>query len=160
MSGYLYFPNNIKDIDDHIQPYMISYKIFFQLMMTVFKENLNLQLPLLFYNSIRFAFETAFILGQIAELCQRLVTNLSPSLSLENFKTILYDFKKSGLVVLLERSQFVPVKVKDEPFRNGERYEDKAQCLLSPLQRKIGKVFLQKRFAWGNKRFWANIWGD
>ena len=23
----------------------------------------------------------------------------------------------------------------------------------------IGKDFLQKRFAWGNKRFWANIWG-
>ena len=35
MSGYLYFPNNLKD-------HMISCKIFFQLMVTVSKENLNL----------------------------------------------------------------------------------------------------------------------
>ena len=42
MSGYLYFPNNLKDIKDRIQADMISYKIFFQLMVTIFKENLNL----------------------------------------------------------------------------------------------------------------------
>ena len=35
-------------------------------MVTVFKENLNLQLPLVFYSSIRFVFETAFISEQIA----------------------------------------------------------------------------------------------
>ena len=29
MSGYLYFPNNLKDIKDHIQADMISCKIFF-----------------------------------------------------------------------------------------------------------------------------------
>ena len=40
MSGYLYFPNNLKYTKD--QTYMISCKIFFQLMVTVFKENLNL----------------------------------------------------------------------------------------------------------------------
>ena len=42
MSGYSYFPNNLKDIKDHIKAYMISCKIFFQLMVTVFKENQNL----------------------------------------------------------------------------------------------------------------------
>ena len=67
MSDYLYFPNNLKDIKDHIQADMISCKIFFQLMVTVFKEKLNLQLPLIFYSSIRFVFETAFISEQIAE---------------------------------------------------------------------------------------------
>ena len=67
MSGYLYFPNNLKDIKDHIQADMISCKIFFQLMVTVFKEKLNLQLPLIFYGSVRFLFETAFISEQIAE---------------------------------------------------------------------------------------------
>ena len=36
-------------------------------MVTVFKEKLNLQLPLIFYNSIRLEFETAFILELIAE---------------------------------------------------------------------------------------------
>ena len=42
VSDYLYFPNNLKDIKDHIWAYRISLKIFFQLMVTVFKENLNL----------------------------------------------------------------------------------------------------------------------
>ena len=67
MSGYLYFPNNLKDIKDHIQADMISCKIFFQLMVTVFKEKLNLQLPLIFYSSIRFVFEITFVSEQIAE---------------------------------------------------------------------------------------------
>ena len=67
MSGYLYFPNNFKDIKDHIQADMISCKIFFQLMVTVFREKLNLQLLLIFYSSIRFVFETTSISDQIAE---------------------------------------------------------------------------------------------
>ena len=67
MSGYLYFSNNLKDIKDHIQADMVSCKIFFQIMVTVFKEKLNLQLPLIFYSSIRFVFETVFISEQIAE---------------------------------------------------------------------------------------------
>ena len=66
LNVYLYFPNNSKDIKDHIQADMISCKIFFQLMVTVFKEKLNLQLPLIFYSSIRFVFETEFIPEQIA----------------------------------------------------------------------------------------------
>ena len=35
-------------------------------MVTIFKEKLNLLLPLILYSSIRFAFETAFISEQIA----------------------------------------------------------------------------------------------
>ena len=46
---------------------MVSYKKFFQLMVTVFKENLNLQLPHIFYSGIRFVFETVFISEQIAD---------------------------------------------------------------------------------------------
>ena len=38
MSDYLYFPNNLKDVKDYIQAAMISCKIFFELMVTVFKE--------------------------------------------------------------------------------------------------------------------------
>ena len=38
MSDYLYFPNNLKDVKDYIQADMISCKIFFELMVTVFKE--------------------------------------------------------------------------------------------------------------------------
>ena len=36
-------------------------------MVTVFRENLNLYLSLIFYSSIRFVFETVFISEQIAE---------------------------------------------------------------------------------------------
>ena len=46
---------------------MIIYIIIFQLMVKVFKEKLNLKLPLIFYSGIRFDFETVFILEQIAE---------------------------------------------------------------------------------------------
>ena len=46
---------------------MISCKIFFQLIVTIFKENLNLSLPLILYSSIRFVFETVFISEQIVE---------------------------------------------------------------------------------------------
>ena len=46
---------------------MISYKIFFQLIVVIFKKNLNLQLTLIFYSSFRLALETAFISEQTAE---------------------------------------------------------------------------------------------
>ena len=46
---------------------MRSCKIFLQLMVPVIKENLNLQLPLIFYSSITFVFKTIFISEQIAE---------------------------------------------------------------------------------------------
>ena len=42
MSDYLYFPNSLKDIKDYIQADMKGCKVFFQLMVTVFKEILNL----------------------------------------------------------------------------------------------------------------------
>ena len=67
MSGYLYFPNSLKDIKDHIQADIISCKTSFQLMVTVFKDKLNLQLPLILYSSIRFVFESVFIPELIAE---------------------------------------------------------------------------------------------
>ena len=52
---------------DHIWAYMTSCKIFFQLMVIVFTENLNLQLPLAFYSSTMFVFDTVFISEQIVE---------------------------------------------------------------------------------------------
>ena len=36
-------------------------------MVTVFKGNLNIMLPLIFYSSIRFVFQTVFTLEKIAE---------------------------------------------------------------------------------------------
>ena len=42
MWSYLYFLNNLKNIKDYIQADMISCKIFFQLMVTVFREKTTL----------------------------------------------------------------------------------------------------------------------
>ena len=52
-------------------------------MLTVFKVNLNLQLLLIFYNSIRFVFETVFIsdefqensFGALLEISDKFITN-------------------------------------------------------------------------------------
>ena len=74
MRGYLYFPNNSR----HKRPYVGLYdnlqnrfQIFQRkpklLMVTIFKENLNLQLLRIFYSSVIFISETEFILKQIAE---------------------------------------------------------------------------------------------
>ena len=46
---------------------MVISRIFLQLMVTVFKENLNLRLPLIFYSSVRFIFITVFISEQNAK---------------------------------------------------------------------------------------------
>ena len=43
MSDYLYFPNNLKDINDHILDYIVSCKIVLQSKVTtISKENMNL----------------------------------------------------------------------------------------------------------------------
>ena len=41
MSGYLHFPNSLKDTKDHIQAYIRSFKNLIQLMVSVIKGNLN-----------------------------------------------------------------------------------------------------------------------
>ena len=95
MNGYLYFPNNFKD---HIFAYMISSKIFSQLMVTHFKENLNLQLPLTFYSSITFSFETRFISEQIVENRFGALLEIS-----DKFLTKLNVFRYILLQFLLKR---------------------------------------------------------
>ena len=176
MNGYLYFPNNLKDIKDHIQAYMISCKIFFQLMVTVFKEKLNLQLPLIFYSSIRFVFETAFISEQIAknrfgallEISDKFIVkfNVFGNMILHfRLKTVWEISKPYCTTLKTAASQFclkghsLSYKSQGWAFRNEKSFEDKAQCLLSPLQ-SMGELFSLKSFAWGNKLFWANLLGD
>ena len=79
-------------------------------MVTVFKENLNLELPLIFYISIWwFVFERGFVseplaenrLGSLLEIIDRFITNLNvfshdfaihAKNSSGSFITILYDF--------------------------------------------------------------------
>ena len=46
---------------------MLSCKIFFQLMVTAFKANLNLQLPFTFFRGVMLVFETVFISENIVE---------------------------------------------------------------------------------------------
>ena len=79
-------------------------------MVTVFKEDLNLELPITFYRSIRwFVFERGFVseplaenrLGSLLEIIDKFITNLNAfshdfaihaKNSLGSFITILYDF--------------------------------------------------------------------
>ena len=134
---------------------MINCKLFSQLMVTVIKENLNLQLTLLFCSSITFVIEIVFISEQVTEYRFRALLQISDKFitilnvfscmilqfrftSLDNFVTILHESEeRSGQVILLNRPQFLPQKFiclrkTDETFQNGKRYEDKAQCLLTP----------------------------
>ena len=147
-------------------------------MIQVFKENLNLQLPLIFYGSIKFVFETIFISGQIVEnrfgailgigdkfitdfnVFSYIVLQFSLGLnSLENSKTISYDFKNSSSVVLLERSQFVLQKLGMKLLEMGK--DMKIQHSVSSPPYKVQRnFFCKKDLCLGNKRFRKNLWGD
>ena len=154
MSGYLQFFNNLKDIKDLIQADMISCKIFFQLMVTVFKEKLNLQLPLIFYSSIRFVLETAFISEQVAEnrcgtlleISDKFITkfNIFSYLILQfRLKTVWEIHCMTLKIVAMQfclKGHSLCHKSQGLTFRNGKRFEDKAQCLLSPLE-SMGELF-------------------
>ena len=178
MSGYLYFPNNFKDIKDHIQADMISCKIFFQLMVTVFKENLNLQLLLIFYSSIRFVLKQYLFQNKLKrtgldrtglELCYRLMTNLSPSLmfltiwfcslGLKQFQNHTYDLKISGQVVLVERSQFVPQNLRIKLLKMGKDMKIK-YSVSSPLpSTKYGGSFFAKKLCMAEQTFLGKFIG-
>ena len=67
MSGHLYFPNNLKDIEDHMGVYDKLQNLF-PISGNRFQRKHKLKLPLIFYSSVmRFVFETVFISEQIVE---------------------------------------------------------------------------------------------
>ena len=76
---------------------------------------------------------------------------------MENFKTILYDFK-NWLGSFDWKVIVFTTKVRNETFRNGKRYEDKAYCLLSPLQ-SMGKLFFVKKALHEGTNFLGQIYG-
>ena len=53
-------------------------------MVTVFKENLNSYIALIFYSRISFVFETAFISEQIAEIMFGALLEISDKCIVEN----------------------------------------------------------------------------
>ena len=67
MSSYLYFLNNLRDIKDNIDTYIISCKLFFQENVTVSSKNINLYLFLSFCSGIMFVTETVLISEQITD---------------------------------------------------------------------------------------------
>ena len=129
-------------------------------MVTVFKENLNLQLPLIFYSSIRFVFETAFISEQIAEnrsgalleISDKFITkfNIFSYMILQfRLKTVWKISKPQCMTLKIVARQFcleghsLYHKSQGSTFRNAKRFEDKAQCLLSP-DKVWGNFFIKK----------------
>ena len=139
---------------------MISCKIFLPLIVTVFKVKLNLQLLLIFYSSIRSVLETTFISEQIAknrfgallEISDKFITKFNSN----SLESLLYNFKKSGYVVLLERSQFVPQKL--ELLGMGKDLKIK-HSVSSPTY-KVCDNFFHKKALLGGTNFWANVWGN
>ena len=143
-------------------------------MVTVFKENLNLQLSLVLYSSIMFVFETVFIseqtvenrFGTLLEIRDKFITKLNVfscmilqfrlKTVLENFIIILYDFKNRGQVVLLERPQFVPQNLEMKLLEMGK--DMKLKDSVSNIPRKCGGTFFLKKLCRGNNLFWINLW--
>ena len=72
---------------------MISCKIFFQLMVTVFREKLKLLLLLIFYGSIRFVFLTVFISKQIAENRFEALLEISDKFIVFSYMILQFRFK-------------------------------------------------------------------
>ena len=176
MSGYFYyFPNNLKDIKDHIQAAMISCKNFFRLMVTVFKRKLNLQLPLKLYSSIRFVFETAFISEQIAENKFGALLEISDKfiIKFNVFSCMILQFRLKTVWKISKlycmtlktgtrrqfslKSQSFYHNSYGRTFRNGKRYEDKTQCLLPPA--KYVETFFIKKFCMGEQTFLGKFLG-
>ena len=50
-------------------------------------------------------------------------------------------------------------KVKDELLEMGKDLKIE-QCVSSSPLESMGELFSKKGFAWGNKSFWINLWGD
>ena len=130
-------------------------------MVTVSKESLNLQLPLIVYSSIRFVFETVFISEQIAEnrfgalleISDKFITefNVFSYMVLQFRLKIVWkisepyslNLKKSGLVVLLERSQFVPQMLGIKLLGMGKDMEMQ-HSVSSPPYKVQGNFFCKK----------------
>ena len=72
---------------------MISCKIYFQLMVTVFKESLNLYLLLIFCSSLMCVFETGSILDQVAEHEALLEISEKCITKLNVFSYIIFQFR-------------------------------------------------------------------
>ena len=144
-------------------------------MVTVSKENINLQLLLIFYSITRFVFETVFqnnLQRTGVGSCYRLVTYLSPSLM---FLAIYIWFCSSGLKQfgkfqnhtawiwkqwlgsLALKIIFCTTRVRDETFRNGKRYEDKIQSFPSPY--KVWENFFVKKLCIREQMFWGKFMG-
>ena len=146
-------------------------------MVTVFKENLNLQLPLIFYSSIRFAYGIVFTSEEIAvnrfeallEISDKFITKFSGfSYMVLQFrlktvqkisKTILYNFKDSGLVVLPERSQCVQQKLVMKLLEMGKDMKIKHSVSSPPSLYKVWGNFFCK-IAWHRRTiFFGQIYG-
>ena len=134
-------------------------------MVTVFKENLNLQLPLIFYSSIRFVFETVFISEQIAqnrfgallEISDKFITkfNVFSYMSLQfRLKTV----SKSYCIILKTVARQFCLKVKtfrDELLEMGIDLKIKQSVSSTPY--KVWGNFFHKKALHGVANFLGQI---
>ena len=174
MSGSFYFSNNLKDIKGHIQADMISCKIFFQLMITFFKEKLNLQLPLIFHSSTRIVFETAFISEEIAENSSGALLGISDTFitKFNVFSYMIWQFKLKtvwkiskpycmlGKTVARQfclKGHCLYHKIRDELLETRKDLKKK-HSISSPPYKVWGNLFQKKVLHEGTNFFWQIFW--
>ena len=141
-------------------------------MVTVFKENLNFQLPLIFHISIRCVFETVFISEQIAENWSGALLEISDKSISSAFLILQFRLET---VWKISKQYYLNLKTVARQFcLKGHRLYRKCQGLTqeigkdvkikhsvsSPSLRSMSNFFRKKSFAWENKLFWKNLWED
>ena len=151
--------------------------MFFQLMATVSKENLNLQLPLIFCTSIRFVFQTVFISEKIAENRFRNLLEISDKLitKLNVFSYMILQFKLKTVwkisqpcCITLKTQRLVSfsckaivcsTKVRDETFRNQKHMKVNHSVSSPPTPSKVWGTFFLKKLCMGGQAFLGKFMG-
>ena len=172
MSGYLYFTNNLKDID-HIQAYMISSNTFFPINGNSFQRKRKFIATLHILQQYQVCIRNS-ISEQIAENRFRALLEISNKFitKFNVFSYMVLQFKlktvwkilkpycvtlETGQLVLLERSQFVPQKLGMKRFEIGKDMKIR-QCLLSPY--KVWGNFFRKKVLHGGRSVFGQIYGE
>ena len=144
-------------------------------MVTVFREKLNLQLPIIFYSSVRFVFETSFIseqieenrIGALLEISDKFITKFTvfSYLILQfRLKTVWKISKPYCMTLKTVARQFclkghsLYHKVRDELLEVGKDLKIKHSLSSPPAN--YGGTFFIKKLCIGEQTFLGKLFGE
>ena len=142
-------------------------------------KKINLQLPLIFYSSIRFVFEAAFIseqiaenrLGALLEISDKFITkcNAFRYMTFQIRRKTVWKISKPYCMTLQTvtrqfclKDHSLHHKSQGSTFRNGKRFKDKdiVPSLPPPPPYKVRGTFFIKMFCmWEQTFFGQMFWG-